>query len=52
MLRLVKKNVNFINLNIKVKKRKDKPRFGNSIISNLRIIRSILLYIFFYEKKN
>ena len=38
MLRLVKKNVNFINLNIKVKKRKDKPRFGNSIISNLRII--------------
>lgn len=52
MLRLAKKNVKFINLNIKVKKRKDKPRFGNSIISNLRIIRSILLYIFFYEKKN
>ena len=52
MLRIVKRNVNFINFNLKVKKRKDEPRFGNSIISNLRIIRSILLYIFFYEKKN
>jgi glycosyltransferase involved in cell wall biosynthesis len=52
MLQLVKKKKHFKNLNLRIKKRKDTSRFGNSLISNFKILRSLLFYIFLYEKKN
>ena len=52
MLQIIKKKINFKNLSLKIKKREGTSRFGNLLISNFKILRSLLFYIFFYEKKN
>tara|TARA_B100001057_G_scaffold486443_1_gene567628 strand:+ start:4978 stop:5574 length:597 start_codon:yes stop_codon:yes gene_type:complete len=52
MFQLINKKKHFKNCSLKIRKREDTSRFGNSLISNFKILRSLLLFIFFYEKKD
>lgn len=44
--RMIRRKAKFIEIPIKIKKRKDKSRFGNYLYSNYKIFRSIILGIF------
>ena len=46
MLRIILSGKNFNQVCFNVKKRDGKARFGSSIISNLKILRSLLIWIF------
>lgn len=46
MLRIISSRENFKQVYFNVKKRDDKARFGSSIMVNLKILRSLLIWIF------
>jgi hypothetical protein len=46
----IQKKFKIKKINISIKKRKDLPRFGNVLKSNLYIIRSIILALINYYK--
>ena len=48
-IRIIKKNGKFKHVKINSLKRKDKPRFGNFLTSNYKIIKSFFLSKFFHK---